>query len=248
MKILSVPGLLVAWICGASVLTTAAWGGERWTTRDQAFSVELHSNRTAGTDVLMAAAKGEVAATVVDSPLIESPVTREYGGLSWLGDVLPRWVEGRYLVFEREERLAVVDAAKKRLILNTTFEALVRAPKGERWIAVKHRPIGRLQEKITPGFRDTVYGIDLAEVIKVYEQKEGEKPVVPFSHLKSLVLLGHAVAYPKWKADGSVEMMVWTGSVTEMFAIDPMDLRLKGKTRVAMPPGDGVVQLPWIAK
>lgn len=196
----------------------------------------------------MAAAGGAAAAVVTDSPLIESPVSREYGGVAWFSDVTPRWVDGRYLVFEGEDRLAVVDAVEKRLILNTTFEALVRAPAGDRWMAIKYRPIGRKQETITPGFRDTLYLIDLPEVIKVWEQKEGGKPVVPFSHLKALVLPGHAVAYPQWKADGSVEVMVWTGSGAEMFVFDPADIRLKGKTRVAVPPGDGVVQLPWIAK
>ncbi|WP_050025143.1 hypothetical protein [Verrucomicrobium sp. BvORR034] len=245
-------GLVVVLICLGGVASLPVYGEQRWSSPDHACTVELVSKSPGGEVRLMAASGGAAAAVVTDSPLIESPVSREYGGVAWFSDVTPRWVDGRYLVFEGEDRLAVVDAVEKRLILNTAFEALVRAPAGDRWMAIKYRPIGRKQETIPANFRDTLYVIDLPQVIKAsVERKEEQKekaPVIPFSHLRAVVLPGHAVARPVWKSAGDFAVAVWTGAGAETFGFEAEDLRLKGKTPVEVPLSDEAVRSAWIVK
>jgi hypothetical protein len=217
----------------------------KWLSPAGNLSFELSFGK-AGEPVLTALANSQ-ANQVIESPLIASPVSREFGGITWFTDAKSKWVDGRYLVFEADDRLALLDAESKQMILNTAFEALSKAPSGDRWSAVRYRPIGRQQERLTADFRDTLFVIDLKHTIK--ESASANEGSKPFEHLKSSKLPGSALTKPVWTkgADGELlAIAVLVGGKPTAFALKPESLDVIGQKPLSIAVTDEVAQSPWI--
>jgi hypothetical protein len=184
---------------------------------------------------------------VIESPLIATPISREFGGITWFADATSKWIDGRYLAFESDDRLALLDAESTQMILNTSFEALSKAPSGDKWSAVRYRPVGRHQERLNDDFRDTLFVIDLQQVIKA--NASANESSKPFDHLKSVKLSGKALTKPVWmKVAGNERIAIglWAGGQATAVALNADSLDVIEQKPLSNTVNDEVASSPWI--
>lgn len=184
---------------------------------------------------------------VVESPLIATPISREFGGITWFADATSKWIDGRYLAFEADDRLAMLDAESALMLLNTTFEALSKAPSGEKWSAVRYRAVGRHQERLSADFQDTLFVIDLQQVIKS-NASENDNPKL-FDNLKSVKLPGNALTKPVWMKVAGVEQIaigLWDDDQVTAYVLNADTLDVVERKPLATTVDHEIARSPWI--
>jgi|GEM_PF-5101920 len=130
----------------------------------------------------------------------ESPLRRENHGFGWQSDVQAHWHDDRFLIFEDDMGLCVVDTDEKTVLLNNIFTGLSRDPADNRWVAIRYRPVTRHQEQLTGDEKDTLLLIEpesMAKNIKNITQSN------PLGHIISTQLDGIALSRPIWKKEGN---------------------------------------------
>jgi hypothetical protein len=134
-------------------------------------------------------------------PLLgHSAIRRENHGFSWLATTPAHWLRDRFLIFQDDDGLCIVDATKKQILVNQVFAGFTKAPGLEEWAAIRYRPTARNQETLTGFERDTLWVID-PEVLASKSDLASED--APFRHIPSVQLDGIAIAPPIWTEDGS---------------------------------------------
>ena len=217
----------------------------RWTSPDGSHSFELTYGKS-GESTLTATSQNR-SSVVKESPLIASPISREFGAITWFSDVSPRWIDNRYLLFELDDRLALLDSGSKQMILNTAFTALSKDPNGDRWSAIRYRPTGRRQERLYEDFQDTLFVIDLQQVIKA--SASANESSKPFEHLKSSKLPGNALTKPVWTKGAEGDLLaiaVLVGGKPTAFTLNPESLNVIGQKPLSLAVTDEVAHSPWI--
>lgn len=145
-------------------------------------------------------------ASLVDQEIVplkllpQSPFRREYNGGSWF-EMPFRWIENRrFLVFEGDNGLCLVDASTQTVLLNQALTGLTKSPTADAWAAIRYRPTGRQQDLLTGNEKDTLWFIEpTALATASHEASEDD----PFKHVPSVALGGIALAPPIWSKDGT---------------------------------------------
>jgi len=239
--------LFVSALYGSAVVAIEP---SKWVSPNGGVSIELtytQAGQSQAGDPLLTGTTGGNSVAIRESPLIASPFSREFGGITWLGDITPNWINDRYLVFELSDRIAVIDAAQRLMILNTSFEALTKAPAGERWGAIRFRPVTRKQQSLDEDFRDTLFVIDLPKVIAASSLRNDVS--TPFQHLQSVKLPGIALAKPIWMTQGDAELLaiaIWAGGRAEALSLNPKTLEVLERKSLGIPVNNEVALSPWI--
>lgn len=186
---------------------------------------------------------------IVESPLINSPFTREFAGLYWLQTTPSSWMLNRYLIFSDPSRaIGIIDAQKNELLLNTVFEAISSAPMENVWATIRYRPTSRNQEKLNGNEQDTLFIVDVA---KMTDEVIDRKEEALFGHLQSTVLPGVALARPLWgKSNSSPTVAVavwnWKAGIAESISYDPQTLSIIKRATLNLTIPENIVLSPWI--
>lgn len=229
--------------------------GENWVSPDKTLTLRMvASDKTPNNPPLIslvAEANGKTV-PISESAIVASPIRREYAGTSWLWDTRPRWSGNRFAIFEANDsapaELGIIDVERSIMLLNTTFESLVDAPAGDKWAAIRYRPIARNQERLHGGETDTLFVINLPDVVTAAKAMPVAEQKV-FGHLKSIVLPGVALAHPLWNADASkilVGIWNWKTRQAEALSFDPVTMKSQGSVNMNLAVPDAVAYSPWI--
>ena len=141
----------------------------------------------------------------------------------------------------------MLDVESTQMILNTTFEALSKAPSGDKWSAVRYRPVGRHQERLNADFRDTLFVIDLQQVIKA-TASANDNPKL-FDHLRSVKLPGNALTKPVWmKVAGNEQIAIglWADGQVTAYALNAETLDVIERKPLAITVKEEAASSPWI--
>lgn len=227
------------------VFETRAVEPTKWLSPSGNRSFELSFGKTG--EPLLTVVSNNQRRQVVESQLIATPISREFGGITWFANATSKWIDGRYLAFEADDRLAMLDAESTKMILNTTFEALSKAPSGDKWSAVRYRPVGRHQERLNADFRDTLFVIDLQQVIKANASANDSSKL--FDHLRSVKLPGNALTKPVWmKVAGNEQIAIglWSGGQVAAYALNAETLDVIERKPLTITVNEEVATSPWI--
>lgn len=129
-------------------------------------------------------------------PLVaHSPVRRENHGFGWQEGAEQDWIDNRFLILEDEAGLCIVDSETRKILINQTFTGISKSPGSAKWVAIRYRPVGRKQEKLESGWKDTVWFIEPETLARKVSEVSEEKPL---KHIAAKPLNGIALSKPVW--------------------------------------------------
>lgn len=131
----------------------------------------------------------------------ESRIRRENHGYDWMNSASSNWLDNRFITFEDDSGLGIVDAQQHTILLDQVFEAYTYSPQSKMWAAIRYRPTSRNQDQLEGGEKDTIWFIEPNELAANADLSTSEHP---FAHVATLQLNGIAVARPYWSEDGTV--------------------------------------------
>jgi hypothetical protein len=179
----------------AAAVSASPLGAESWKSPRGGREVRLVADTTPA---------GELQGLTVDGvPLTilgNSGIRRENHGYGWLESATTQWVDGRFLVFEDESGLAMVDTEENQLLINQVVTGYSKSPDGRHWVAIRLRNVPRDQEALTGDENDTLWFLDPETLAQSSGSSSEEKP---FGHVPSVQVGGIALAPPEWSEDGS---------------------------------------------
>jgi hypothetical protein len=176
-----------------------------------------------------------------------SSVRRENHGFGWLAEKPGEWVNDRFLVFQDEDGLCIIDGLQKLTLINQVFAGFSESPLGAKWAALRFRPTARNQEQLNGSEKDTLWFLDPS----IMAQK---RPSVVkddfFDHLPIVRLDGVSLVRPIWTEDGSgVVVALYRGDGITALLYDVATQKLKKTVRLGGLQISPVQALsPWISK
>ena len=129
-----------------------------------------------------------------------SPIRRENHGFDWMNSVSPTWLGNRFVAFEDDMGLCLVDTQQRTILLDQVFTAYTKSPDSDMWVAIRYRPTSRNQEKLTGNEKDTVWFIKPAALAESTQMVTDDNP---FAHVAAVQVNGISVASPHWSEDGA---------------------------------------------
>lgn len=91
-------------------------------------------------------------------PIAHPPMPRvdkEWHGTFWLADTPPQFVHERYWIFQSPSGICIIDHKEARMLVNHVLEPVVHDESRLVWVAMARRSLGRHDEFLPDGFRDS---------------------------------------------------------------------------------------------
>jgi len=185
----------VCWCAIWISLSPCGCHAQAWSSPDGSVTLKFESANSS---------TGSLDRLVVNETQIEfissSPIRRENHGFDWLTSVSPTWINNRFVAFEDDMGLCLVDTQQRKVLLDQVFTAYTKSPVSDTWVAIRYRPTGRNQEMLTGNEMDTVWFI---EPTALAEKAQMVTDANPFAHVPAVRIDGIAVASPQWSEYGA---------------------------------------------
>ena len=185
--------------------------------------------------------KDEVKKGVASSSLLKELNRGEYAGKAWIESVEPSWYFNRYLVFESDAALCVIDTKEACMVLNNYFLALQKDPKANCWAAIRLRAGGRNETRLDDSYSDDLHIIELEKVCELVSGKsDSQFRIKDLTHLN---LNGVALLKPLWidvTGGHQIAVAIWNGLGVEGILIrsDSPEVILRKKLDVKVASDD----------
>lgn len=132
---------VAVWCVLGHIVTLAA--ASEWISPNAATTVQLATEDTATGKLEYIFIGGQKL------PLLgHSPIRRENHGFGWFAGATGTWIDNRYLIFEDDMGLGIVDTQLRLILMNQVFTGHTKAPGVSKWAAIKYRPTSRNQEQL----------------------------------------------------------------------------------------------------
>jgi hypothetical protein len=171
-----------------------AVGAEQWANPQGSKEIKLVKEESSAGGLQKLVVNGESLQILANSNF-----RRENHGYGWMESAETTWIDNRFVVFQDNFGLAIVDVDRKFLLLNQAVEGYSEAPNGESWAAIRYRALNKDQESLKGNESDTLWVLDPKALAAQAGTASDESP---FAHVPGVKIGGIALGPPVWSNDG----------------------------------------------